>query len=137
MANCITNETAIEASSSLLPAASSSSSATVRKIAIGSLLPDSISSVDATRFFSAAPCVRSSANTAAASVDPTIAPSSIPSSHDSLSTQAANTPSRAAVTSTPTVARLIAGHRATRKVSRLVRMPPSKMITASARVPIT
>jgi hypothetical protein len=137
MANCLTKASAIDGSSSLFPAASSSSSATVRNTAIGSLLPDSISSVAATRLFSAAPCVRRRANTAAASVEPTMAPSSMPSSQDSRSTQAASRPSSAAVTSTPTVARLTEGQRATRNVSRLVRSPPSKMMTARASVPIT
>jgi hypothetical protein len=53
------------------------------------------------------------------------------------SIRAANRPTRTAVTTTPTVARLTAGHSVSRNVSRRVRMPPSKMMTASASVPIT
>ena len=49
--------------------------ATVRYTAIGSLTPDSISSVVATRSLSKTPERLSSANTAAASVEPTMAPS--------------------------------------------------------------
>jgi hypothetical protein len=131
------NALTTESSSSVRPAASSPSSATVRKIAIGSLLPDSISSVEPTRSCRLAPCVRSSANTAAASVEPTMAPSSMPCSQCRPSTQPAHSPTSAAVITTPKVARLSAGHRATRKVARWVRMPPSKMMTASASVPIT
>ena len=48
----------------------------VRSTAIGSLTPDSISSVAATRSLSVTPERLSSANTAAASVEPTMEPSS-------------------------------------------------------------
>jgi hypothetical protein len=109
----------------------------VRKIAIGSLLADSTSSVEAARSCSVVPALRSSAKTAAASVEATIAPTSMPVSQCMFSIHAAKMPASPAVISTPTVARLTAGHRVTRKVSRRVRMPPSKMITASASVPIT
>ena len=51
-------------------------SATVRMTAIGSLSPDSSSSVAATRLDSAMRLLRSTAKTAAASVDETMAPSS-------------------------------------------------------------
>ncbi|OGB25550.1 MAG: hypothetical protein A3B67_03730 [Burkholderiales bacterium RIFCSPHIGHO2_02_FULL_66_10] len=48
----------------------------VRYTAIGSFMPDSISSVAATRSLSFTPDDLSSENTAAASVDPTMAPTS-------------------------------------------------------------
>ena len=76
---------------------------------MGSLAPDSISSVEATRSFSAIPCSRSSVNTAAASVEPTMAPMRRASSPEAprISTTAA--PVSAAVMTTPTVARPNAG----------------------------
>ncbi len=104
---------------------------------MGSLLADSTSRVEATRSWSVAPAFRRSAKTAAASVEPTIAPTSIPCSHCRPSTQAANAPVRPAVTTTPSVARLAAGQAEIRKVSRRVRIPPSKMMTARASVPMT
>ncbi len=77
---------ASEIASAPLPAAISSTSATVRKIAIGSFDPDSISSVERTLSRMVMPPMRSRKNTAAASVEPTIAPSRKPSSQDSPST---------------------------------------------------
>ena len=105
---------------------------TVRNIAIGSLLPDSISRVEPTRSFSPLPLSR--LNTTAASVEPTMAPISRPSSRLRLNSQAAAMPVRPAVIITPTVASDMAGHNATRKVAARVRMPPSSRITASARL---
>ncbi|MNY01952.1 hypothetical protein D3C86_1345010 [compost metagenome] len=105
---------------------------TVRNIAIGSLLPDSISRVEPTR--SLRPLPLSRLNTTAASVEATMAPISRPSSSLRSNSQAAARPVSPAVITTPTVASDIAGHRATRKVATRVRMPPSRRITASARL---
>jgi hypothetical protein len=66
-----------------------------------------------------------------------MAPISRPCSQCRSSTQAENIPTSPAVATTPKVARLIDGQSATRNVSRRVRMPPSKMMTARAKVPIT
>ncbi|VTO09214.1 Uncharacterised protein [Klebsiella pneumoniae] len=104
----------------------------VRKTAIGSLVPDSISSVEPTRSLS--PLPPSSEKTAAASVEPTMAPISRPSIRSSLNNQAAIIPVSAEVISTPTVASDSAGHSATRKELAWVRIPPSSRITASARL---
>ena len=106
---------------------------TVRNTAIGSLLPDSISRVALTRSLSPRPPSRE--NTAAASVEPTMAPISRPSSQCRLNSQAAATPVSPAVTSTPSVASDSEGQSATRKLETRVRMPPSRRITASAKLP--
>ncbi len=117
------------------PASSISISATVRNIAIGSLLPDSISRVDPTR--SLRPLPLSRLNTTAASVEPTMAPISRPCSSGRSNSQAAARPVRPEVMATPRVAREKAGFSATRKVAVRVRMPPSSRITASARLLMT
>ncbi|CAH0307602.1 hypothetical protein SRABI106_03945 [Rahnella aquatilis] len=104
----------------------------VRNTAIGSLLPDSISSVALTRSFRPLPPI--SEKTAAASVEPIIAPISKPCIRLILNNHAAASPVRPAVIRTPTVASDSAGHRATRKEEARVRMPPSSKITASARL---
>ncbi|SOY48318.1 hypothetical protein CBM2585_A140074 [Cupriavidus taiwanensis] len=104
-------------------------------MAIGSLMPDSISSTLATRSLSRMPLLLSVENTAAASVEPTMAPSSSPSRQSMPSSQAANMPTSAAVTSTPTVASDSDGLSATRKVAKRVRSPPSSRMIASARLP--
>ncbi|MNH45746.1 hypothetical protein D3C79_1082830 [compost metagenome] len=49
--------------------------------------------------------------------------------------QAATMPVSPVVISTPTVASDNAGHRATRKLATRVRKPPSRRITAKARLP--
>ena len=107
----------------------------VRKIAIGSLVPDSISRVAPVRSFSSSPARRNRPNTAAASVEPTIAPISMASSQDRSRIQYAAAPVMAAVISTPTVARESAGLRLTRNVLLRVPSPPSNRIIASARLP--
>ncbi|MNL04994.1 hypothetical protein D3C87_1255740 [compost metagenome] len=107
----------------------------VRKIAMGSLMPDSISSTLATRSLSRMPLPLSSENTAAASVEPTMAPSSRPSFQSMPSIHAANSPTSTAVMPTPTVASDSDGRSATRKVAKRVRSPPSSRITASAILP--
>ncbi len=107
-------------------------SATVRNIAIGSLLPDSISSVEPTRSFRPLPLRR--LNTTAASVEPTIAPISKPCSNGKSKSQAAASPVKPEVIATPRVASENAGFSATRKVAVRVRMPPSSRIIASARL---
>ena len=114
------------------PAASMAIKVTVRNIAIGSLLPDSISRVEPTRSFRALPLSR--LNTAAASVEPTIEPINSPSSKLRSNNHAAAQPVKPAVTATPKVASDSAGHSATRKVATRVRIPPSSKITASARL---
>ncbi|MCY1350632.1 hypothetical protein D9M71_478870 [compost metagenome] len=120
-------------SSPLLPWASMSIRVTVRNTAIGSLLPDSISRVAVTRSFRPLPPSRE--NTAAASVEPTMAPISRPSIQLRWNSQAAAMPVSPAVISTPTVASDSAGQSATRKLATRVRRPPSRRITASARLP--
>ena len=107
-------------------------SAVTSRIAIGSLAPDSISSVACTRSFRRTPLLRSNANTAAASVEPTIAASSMPSRQSTSRSQVANTPSRPAVPITPQLASTAAGRSATRKLLTRVRRPPSSRITESA-----
>jgi hypothetical protein len=106
----------------------------VRKIAIGSLLPDSISSVALTRSLRLSPRPCSNENTAAASVDDTMAPISRPTSTGRPSSQAEASPATSAVIITPTVASTNAGRNPTRNDSTRVRMPPSSRITASARL---
>ena len=66
--------------SGLAPMAMISTSVMVRKIAIGSLVPDSISSIERTRSRRLMLPARSRKNTAAASVEATAAPSSSDSS---------------------------------------------------------
>mgnify|MGYP006995912922 CR=1 FL=1 len=78
--------------------------ASVRYTAIGSFMPDSISSVASTRSFSRTPEVFSNENTAAASVDPTMAPISNAMAQGKSSSQCAAMPVTTAHTSTPTVA---------------------------------
>ncbi|MDT4855670.1 hypothetical protein FQZ97_900330 [compost metagenome] len=117
----------------LWPVAIISIRVTVRNTAIGSLLPDSISRVALTR--SLRPRPPSRLNTAAASVEPTIAPISRPSRVLRPNSQVAATPVNPAVTSTPMVARDSEGQSATRKVAARVRMPPSRRMMASARLP--
>ena len=75
--------------------------ASVRYTAIGSFMPDSISSVAATRSFSRTPEDLSSENTAAASVEPTMAPTSRASGQGRSSSQRAAAPVMPADTSTP------------------------------------
>ena len=94
----------------------------VSAIAIGSLPPDSASSVRASRRLI---CVkRSVANTAAASVDATTAPSRIASSQVRSNSTCAATPVSTAVTTTPTVLRSAAGT-ATRAQSPPGRLQPA------------
>jgi hypothetical protein len=107
----------------------------VRYTAIGSLTPDSISSVAATRSLSVTPERVSSANTAAASVLPTMAPSSKAWPQPRPRNSTAAPAVMAADTSTPTVASSEAGFRPVRKVDEAVRSPPSSRMIASARLP--
>ena len=104
----------------------------VRNTAMGSLLPDSISSVALTRSFS--PLPPNNEKTAAASVEPIMAPISMPCSRSRLNSQAAASPVSPAVITTPIVASESAGHSATRNELTRVRIPPSSRITASARL---
>ena len=109
--------------------------AIVRYTAIGSFMPDSISSVAAMRSFSRTPDDLSSANTAAASVEPTMEPSSSASRQSRPSSHQAPSPVSPALITTPTVASSMAGRRPVRKVAKSVRSPPSSRITASATLP--
>ena len=110
----------------------------VRYTAIGSFMPDSISSVVDTRSLSSTPEDFSRENTAAASVEPTIDPSNNDSGQLSPSNQCAAAPVMPAHTTTPTVASHMAGFRPMRKVAKSVRSPPSSKITATpASVPAT
>ena len=101
--------------SSPSPLAMTPTRAAVRKIAIGSLVPDSTSSVERTLSRMLMPPVRSRKNTAAASVEATIEPSSSPSSQENPSRKEAATPNRMAVRNTPSVASVSAGTAAWRK----------------------
>ena len=109
--------------------------ASVRYTAIGSLSPDSISRVAATRSLSFTPDDLSSANTAAASVEPTMAPMSRAKGRLSPSSHQAAKPVTAVETTTPSVASHKAGLSPVRKDLRWVRSPPSSKITASATLP--
>ena len=108
----------------------------VRKIAIGSLDPDSISSVERTLSRMLMPPTRNRKNTAAASVEPTIAPSRIDSIQPSPSKSRAASPKTSAVMTTPTVASVSAGNAAWRNDWIGVPKPESKRMTASARLPM-
>ena len=136
MPNCSISSRAKDQLKLVWPLASISTRVMVRKIAIGSFDPDSISSVAPTRCFRFNPLPCSSENTAAASVEPTMAPSSRPCSQCSSSSQAVSAPVSAALISTPRLARDTAGHSPTRKFSTRVRMPPSSRMIANARLPI-
>ena len=107
----------------------------VRKIANGSLMPDSTSSVALTRGRSRRPLACSRKNTAAASVEAITAPTSKASVQLSPSAQAAAGAVSPAVISTPTVASIPAGPSTLRKVANLVRRPPSNRIRPSATEP--
>ena len=109
---------------------------TVRKIAIGSLAPLSISSVAPSRLRRCTPAERKSEKTAAASVEPTMLPSRSPSSSVRSSTYIATTPVTAEVTKTPKVASAAEGFQASFRFSSGVRSPPSKRMNASATVPM-
>ena len=109
--------------------------AVTKKIAIGSLAPDSTSSVANTRWFRRTPLLRSNENTAAASVEPTIAAISKPNRQSTPNTQVTNKPSGSTVATTPHVASTADGRHDRRKVCHCVRKPPSSRITASANCP--
>jgi hypothetical protein len=98
-------------------------------------MPDSISSVAATRSLSCTPEDLSSENTAAASVEPTMAPTSKASGQGKSSSQYAAAPVMAVHSTTPSVASKSAGRKPVRKVPIWVRKPPSSKITASATLP--
>ena len=93
----------------LPPAMMYSVSTMTRKTAIGSLVPDSISSIACTRCCSRSPPVRSRKNTAAASVGAMIEPSSSEPTGSRSSTAQAASPATEAVISTPTVTSSIDG----------------------------
>ena len=107
----------------------------VRKTANGSLLPDSTSSVAATRGRRRSPRAWSRKNTAAASVEATTAPTSSASIQPRPSAYVATGAVSAAVSRTPTVASTSAGASTLRKVAKRVRKPPSNRIRASATEP--
>jgi hypothetical protein len=102
--------------------------------AIGSLKPDSPSSVVARRRLSVE--VRRSAKIAAPSVAARTEPSSRPSRVERSKSQTAANPVTAAVTIVPTIARLIAGASTGRISSSPEVSPPSKRISASAMIPM-
>ena len=107
----------------------------MRKIANGSLMPDSTSSVALTRGRSRRPLAWSRKNTAAASVEAITAPTSSPSLQFSCSAQTATGAVSAVVIRTPTVASSPAGASTLRKVASRVRRPPSNRIRPSATEP--
>ncbi len=106
----------------------------VRITAIGSLAPDSISSVARTRSLRCTPLPRRIANTAAASVEETIAPSSIASGQLKPSAYAPRA-SITAVPMTPNVASTLAGAATARTDRSGVLKPPSNRMRTSATVP--
>ena len=107
----------------------------VRKIANGSLVPDSTSSVAPTRGRRRRPRAWISRNTAAASVEATTAPIRSDSVQLRSSIYFATGAVSAAVIRTPTVASRVAGASTLRKVEKRVRKPPSNRISASAIEP--
>ncbi len=100
----------------------------VRKMAIGSLLPDSSSSRGRRLPLRRTPRERSTANTAAASVDETIAASSRLSTSEKSSTSQMNRPSKAAVTATPRVERISPCRSTPRILRQFVSRPPENRI---------
>lgn len=107
----------------------------VRKTAIGSLLPDS-SSISGSRLPRRCdPRVRSTANTAAASVEETIEPSSRPVSGEKPSTSTANPPTRMALSTTPRLARTRPGTSTGRICLQSVSRPPENRMKTSATTP--
>ncbi|MGY3579096.1 hypothetical protein ACVMB1_006300 [Bradyrhizobium sp. USDA 4504] len=119
----------------LWPIEMNSTSIKVRKIANGSLVPDSASSVAPTRGRSRRPWVCTSRNTAAASVEATTAPTSNDSVQLRSSTKRATGAVISAVNSTPAVASTIEGTSTVRMLANRVFNPPSNRISASATEP--
>ena len=107
----------------------------MRKIAIGSLVPLSISSVARTRSRTVIPPTRIKKNTAAASVGLTMAPISSAWIQSKPNSRCAATAVIEVVSSTPTVASARAGPATDRKVRIRVAKPLSNRITASATEP--
>src|ERR1041384_8162279 len=103
--------------------------------AIGSLLPDSISSRGRVRPFNPTPEALSTEKTAAASVDETIEPSSSPSSNEKPRTIFTKIPTSAVVTRTPIVESASPGHITRRTLDHWVSSPPENKINASATTP--
>ena len=102
---------------------------------MGSFAPDSISNVARTRSRIEIPPTRSRKNTAATSVELMMAPMSNDLSQGSPKMKRAARPTRPAVNTTPTVARVTAGSAATLKDAKRVRNPLSNRITARAKLP--
>ena len=117
-------------------ATASSARSAVRKIAIGSLEPDSISSVALTRSRRWMPPARSRKNTAAASVEAMMAASRKPSIQPMSNSRWAAAPRISVVSSTPSVASTTAGAPAVRKFLMLVSKPLSNRMIARASVPM-
>ena len=103
---------------------------------MGSFAPDSISNVARTRSRIEIPPTRSRKNTAATSVELMMAPMSNDLSQGSPKMKRAARPTRPAVNTTPTVARVTAGSAATLKDAKRVRNPLSNRITARAKLPM-
>ncbi|MGY3371222.1 hypothetical protein ACVWZL_008347 [Bradyrhizobium sp. GM2.4] len=118
-----------------VPSEMYSTSIRVRKIAKGSLVPDSTSSVAPTRGRRRRPWVCTSRNTAAASVEATTAPTSSDSVQLRSSAYFANGAVISEVSSTPTVASTMEGASTVRMLAKRVRKPPSNRIRASATEP--
>lgn len=108
----------------------------VRKTAIGSLLPDSISSTPLTRFGRVIPALRSRKNTAAASVEASTAPSSRASRAGSPNSRCAAPAVMPVVSATPRVASSSEGAMAARIGASRVCRPPSKRMIARASAPM-
>ena len=103
---------------------------------IGSFDPNSISNVARTRSRIVMPPTRSKKNTAAASVELMMAPMSKDSSQGNPKIKRAARPTRPAVSTTPTVARVTAEIAAALKDAKRVRNPLSNRITARAKLPM-
>jgi hypothetical protein len=108
-------------------------SSTIR-ISIGSLSPDSASSVRATRRRSVEP--RSTAKIAAASVEATIPPRSRLRSHEKSNRRWAAAPTTPAVIAVPTIASRNAGPSTGPTSANPAESPPSNRISARAAIPM-
>jgi len=109
---------------------------TVKKIAIGSLLPDSSSSSGFKGCFRLIRLDLKMLNTAAASVEETMEPSSIPSKRENFRIWTAKNPVMIAVIKTPAVERMTPGKIIDLVSFQLVSRPPEKIIKMRATMPM-
>jgi hypothetical protein len=110
-------------------------SPSVRKTAIGSLLPDSNSSNGFKGSRRLTDLDRMTANTAAASVEDTIAPIRSPSVHDMPNATVTNHPTSPAVIATPSVESATPWPSTGRTLDHRVSNPPANKMNVSATTP--